>query len=68
MKNITGIKYYSFFAIVFFGAVSYSQSTETLKIKLDKLQNAKGRIESTIIDINLKIEEVKLKFMHESFQ
>ncbi|MBT5403612.1 MAG: DNA/RNA non-specific endonuclease [Crocinitomicaceae bacterium] len=64
MKNITGIKYYSFFAIVFFGAVSYSQSTETLKIKLDKLQNAKGRIESTIIDINLKIEEVKLKLVH----
>jgi len=58
------LNYYACIAFVFIGGLSHAQSTEALKIKLDKLENAKGRIESTIIDINQKIEGVKLILVH----
>jgi len=45
--------------------VGNSQSFNELKANLEELENSKGRLESTIVQLDQKIEKVKLKIIHE---
>ena len=53
---------------VIISALGNSQSLSELKSNLQELENSKGRLESTVVQMDHKIEKVKLRIIHEQLK